>query len=318
MEQPVAAAVVDRAVGVLVGTAVGDALGAGYEFGGPFDPEVVTMRRGVLTGRPPGQWTDDTEMALAIVAAIRPGVDLTSPSALAEVGAGFLDWFRSGPLDIGNQTASVLGRAGDPSGLAEAAARYLADHPDNAAGNGSLMRTGVVALAALDDPEAAPRAARAVSALTHADPRCAAACVVWTAACVHAIRTGTIDLGVGLSALELEEDPTSWRELLGRVDRLDPPALTPNGFVVTSLAAAAWAIRVTTVADPRAHVDAALRRAVAIGHDTDTTAAIAGALLGAAYGASSFPPEWRANLGGWPDGLDDAGLVDLVERAIGA
>ena len=86
----------DRCVGVLVGLAAGDALGSGYELGEPPVGE-ARMIGGGLGGWDPGEWTDDTQMALCIAEEAAEG----RPDLLA-VATRFLDWYRSGPPDVGN------------------------------------------------------------------------------------------------------------------------------------------------------------------------------------------------------------------------
>src|ERR1700679_407175 len=157
---------IDRAVGTVIVGAIGDALGAGYEFAAAPEPDDVTMLPGTLTEEPAGHWTDDTAMAVAILeVAARMGT-LTSPSATAAVGVRFLEWFESGPRDVGVHTRSVLSRATSGAHLAEAAAEVQTLHP-TAAGNGSLMRTGPVALVHRGDDEQLVMAATLMSELTH-------------------------------------------------------------------------------------------------------------------------------------------------------
>ena len=154
----------DRAAGVLLGSAAGDALGAGYEFDqvGPADP---VMTGGGYFGWEPGEWTDDTEMAVCVAEEAAKG--LLDPVA---VGSRFLDWFNGGPRDVGNQTRAVLSTGSSPMLLRDQAAAYFRAHPHNAAGNGSLMRTGPLVLAAPGDDSKLGELARSVSELTHADP----------------------------------------------------------------------------------------------------------------------------------------------------
>src|SRR6202167_4617768 len=113
---------IDRAVGTVIGGAIGDALGAGYEFAAAPEPDEVTMLRGTLTGEPAGHWTDDTAMAIAILeVAARMGT-LTSPAAAVAVGVRFMEWFDSGPRDVGTHTRRVLSRATSGAHLAATAA----------------------------------------------------------------------------------------------------------------------------------------------------------------------------------------------------
>jgi ADP-ribosyl-[dinitrogen reductase] hydrolase len=307
--------VLNRAAGVLLGCAVGDALGAGYEFNGPCDPDTVTMLPGSLTGRPAGEWTDDTEMAIAIALVAAEGGDLRSPQALEAIGARFLEWFHDGPDDIGNQTASVLAGASGPDDLARSARAFTAAHPRASAANGSLMRTAVVALATLDDADAAAEAARAVSALTHPDPRCTEACVLWTLAVRHAVLTETLDLRSGLAMVD-DDLVDLFSDAIDAAEHGSAQDFATNQYVVSSLEASWFSVVTTMSPDPSTHFERGIRRAVALGNDTDTTAAITGALLGAAAGASGIRADWTVHLGGWPRGLDGAGLVDLAHRIV--
>src|SRR4051794_19959216 len=97
----------DRAAGVLLGTAAGDALGAGYEFGPPLgaDDEVAMIGQNRFA---PGEWTDDTAMAVAVAEATARGLDLRTAAGLDAVAAGFRRWIGGGPPDGGIQTPAAL------------------------------------------------------------------------------------------------------------------------------------------------------------------------------------------------------------------
>ena len=302
----------DRAIGAVIGSAVGDALGAGYEFVPAPEPGDVTMLPGTLTGEPAGYWTDDTAMAIAILEVAGTLGTLTSEHAAVAVGERFLEWYRSGPRDVGNQIRAVLSRATTGEDLASAAAAEQESDPDRA-GNGSLMRTGPVALAHLGDEEGLASAARAMSALTHPNPYALDACVLWTLAIDHAIRTGELaGPRVGLHLIE-EARRAQWEQWIDDAESLDPRRFSPNGYVVTALQAA-WSAIHSTRESPD-HLVSGLRQAVSIGNDTDTVAAIAGSLLGARYGVSSVPFEWRHGLAGWPEQYRGIDLVRLAVRA---
>jgi hypothetical protein len=209
----------------------------------------------------------------------------------------------------------VLSGASSGSQLAGRAADYHGAHPDSSAGNGSLMRTAPVALAHLGDDDAIAAAAREVSALTHADPLCQDACVLWCIAIDRAVREERLD-GVrdGLALLP-DDRRGSLEQRLDAAEAEPPSTFVPNGFVVTALQAAYASIVQTpepTDAPPCLHLQHALEAAVRIGHDTDTVAAIAGAVLGARWGASAVPFRWRRMLHGWPGYRAD----DLVRLAV--
>src|SRR5699024_7069754 len=153
----------DHLTGALLGTATGDALGAGYEFTTPGADEPIVMHDGGPFGFHTGEWTDDTAMALAVAQA---GAEhrLDTPAGMDAVARRFVDWFDSDRKDIGGQTFRVL--AHRDRDAATMSAHAEATGPDNA-GNGSLMRTAAVpaALAGDPDPAAMLRAAHDVSAL---------------------------------------------------------------------------------------------------------------------------------------------------------
>ena len=101
----------DRSVGVLIATAAGDALGAGYEFDGPMAADApVDMIGGGLGPFAPGEWTDDTSMAVAIAETAATGADLRDESAADDIVARWYEWSRTAK-DIGVQTSRVLSAA---------------------------------------------------------------------------------------------------------------------------------------------------------------------------------------------------------------
>lgn len=303
----------DRACGAVLGSAVGDALGAGYEFGSaPLGPEGPAMIGGGLGDFAPGEWTDDTTMAWCIADVAASGLDLRSEEGLTGIAQRFRTWFETGPADIGIHTRRLLDEVGPaPSGSALLATSYdLHERTGHTAGTGSLMRTAPVALPYLDSPTAVAEAALAVSRLTHYDPRAGEACVLWSLAIRHAIVERELDVRSGLSLLSADA-AAFWSARIEEAETSDPARFRPNGWVVTAFQAAWSAI---------AHSDGlvpSLAAAIAIGDDTDTVAAIAGGLLGARWGASSVPDEWREMLHGYP-GIAGEELVDLARAAVGA
>ena len=315
----------DRACGVLLATAAGDALGAGYEFGPPLPAGApVAMAGGGQFDWAPGEWTDDTSMAVAVAETAAAGGDLRTAGAQDAVTARWRAW-AAGAKDIGAQTSRVLAAArGGTADEALAAARDLHERTGLTAGNGSLMRTAPVALAYLGDPGGLTQAAAAVSALTHYDAEAGEACVLWCHAIRHAVLTGELDARAGLGHLPAPSRGR-WAGRLTEAEHARTADFTRNGWVVEALQAAWCAVAATPVPadDPAGeqfragHLRLALEEAVRGGRDADTVAAIAGGLLGAAYGASAVPASWRLRLHGWP-GLRSAGLVALAAAAAGA
>ncbi len=315
----------DRACGVLLAAAAGDALGAGYEFGPPLpDDAPVTMRGGGACNWAPGEWTDDTAMAIAIAEVAATGADLRGADAQDQIVARWARWSRTAP-DVGIQTSQVLGQVlvGGVSGAAVAAlaaSAELHERTGRTAGNGSLMRTAPVALAYLDDPGGLAEAAMAVSALTHFDQSAGEACVLWCLAIRHAILTGELDARLGLGYLSARTVDV-WAARLVEAESSRPSDFSENGWVVEALQGAWCAIATagSSIAGNSSqdgasrsdHLKLSLEQAVRGGRDADTVAAIAGGLLGAAHGASAVPEDWRSAIHGWP-GYKAPDLVRLA------
>ncbi len=296
---PTAAVQADRCAGTVLAAAAGDALGAGYEFGPPLSADTaVEMKGGGAFQFAPGEWTDDTQMSAAVLTPLAAG-----NTSLELIESGFRAWFDSGPADVGSQTRGVLSK---PGPLIEAAASYQASDRD-AAGNGSLMRTGPVALAHLGDRPAIASLAADVSALTHPHADCQDACVLWSLAVDTAIRTAPPDapfdwVHAVRQGLDLVPDDRQarWSDLIDEAVADPPIAFENNGWVVHAFQAALSAIVHTPVPDrePCRHLQHSLETAVRCGGDTDTVAAIAGSLLGARWGATAIPLSWRRVLHG--------------------
>jgi ADP-ribosylglycohydrolase len=313
---------------VAVAAAVGDALGAGYEFATPPGPgSAAEFRVGTLTGGAPGTWTDDTELTWCVLDALAEHraargapVRADDPAVGDGIAARFSDWFDGDPADVGSTTAAAFAGERTAAGLT-ATARAHQDRTGRGAGNGSLMRTGPVALATVAaTPGAATDAAiaagaRAVSDLTHGDPEAGDACVLWSVAIDRAARSGRLDgIRDGL-ALIPDARRARWERLLDDAATRPPTSFTPNGYAPTALAAALAAIWQTPVPaeQPCRHLEASLHTVIGVGDDTDTTAAIAGGLLGAAWGATAVPWRLRRHVRGWP-GLRAGDLGALAVR----
>lgn len=282
-----------HAIGALIGMAVGDALGAPFEFqpaGLYAEPNPVPrlggigeMRGGGTYGWRPAEFTDDTQMAIVLAESLIACGGLDA----ADLWERWRRW-AEGARDVGVQTGRVL-RAPNPTGAAEAL------HEANGgltAGNGSVMRNAPIGLiAASGDLDTLIALATAQATLTHHDPHNG------YAASIHAamIRAGVRGEDVFAAIDEvLERLPSEAREVWG-------PLLAPeyvavpgasNGDVFTCLAQAVWAVR-------WAHsFEDAVVRAVMLGRDTDTVAAVAGSIAGARWGIQAIPSRWTTYLNG--------------------
>ena len=255
---------------------------------------------------------------------LHTGADLREEEALDALTRRWHEWSKHAK-DVGVQTRSVLSRAGQHGICAQTArAESAALHKltGRTAGNGSLMRTAPVALAYVHDEPTLVEAARAVSELTHYDPEAGDACLPWCLAIRYAILTGVVDARIGLQHIDSDHREL-WATRLDVAEASQPSDFANNGWVVEALQAAWSAIATTPIPqdDPATgifrvdHLRLALDAAVRGGNDTDTVAAIAGGLLGAAYGASAVPAEWRRVLHGWP-GLATRDLVALSTRIV--
>jgi ADP-ribosyl-[dinitrogen reductase] hydrolase len=302
-----------RVAGALIGSAVGDALGAPFEFGPPgqFSVCFPWPARGVRTemcgGGPlrwaPGQFTDDTQLALLLATSLleRGGLDE------ADVFARFQQWLAADPPDVGSQTRAVLG-SGRPWQVAAAEHFALYGH---AAGNGSLMRMTPAAIRfAREGRTATMDAARRQSALTHGDPSAGEGCAVFA----ELVRVA-LDGGDPLAAVPetlasvLPAHRERWAEVLAS-DWTPDRATERNGTVWPTLGTAVWALR-----HGRDFADV-LRLVIDRGDDTDTLAAVAGGLAGAVSGIAGIPMRWTSVVHGRLPGTDRSWqLADLHHLA---
>jgi ADP-ribosylglycohydrolase len=286
----------DRSRGALLGLACGDALGATLEFrpAGTFAP-ISDIVGGGPFGLTPGQWTDDTSMALCLAESLLATDQLEPVDQLER----YVRWWRDGHLsstgrcfDIGDQTLLALTRfelTRSPQPL----------EPDpRQAGNGSIMRLSPVPIAFHRDIETAIDLSGRSSLTTHPAQICVDACR-YMGALIAAAIAGTPKRDL------LSKDFWQWGPLHPEIDEIasgsfqakSPPLIKGGGFVVDSLEAALWALY-----HSRDFRHGALL-AVNLGDDADTTGAVYGQIAGAVYGAQSIPSTWRAKLA----------LHDLIE-----
>ena len=313
-----------RAKGAVCGGAAGDALGAGYEFTNPHPDDQIVMKGGGAFNWAPGEWTDDTAMAVAILDVLAQDY-----FDIEQVGDNFLSWYASSPPDVGIQTSAVLSSAKNGAGLILAGQEFYDKYP-NKAGNGALMRTGPVALSALGDREVVAENASAIASLTHAHPDSTTACVLWSLAIEEAIMTSETDdvfdwegaVKNGLSFLD-SSSASRWEELIDEAIQGPSALFNPNGYVVSAFQAALSAIIETPVPadNPSDHFMKALETAIRIGDDCDTVAAITGSLLGARWGVNAIAKDWKEIIHGTrtvgSEIVNFAELEALARAAIG-
>lgn len=275
----------DRLRGVVVGAAVGDALGMPLEFGSaaPVERLIRTMRPGRL---PAGSFTDDTEMALALAESLLHNFDL-DPDDLA---GRFVNWYRSGPPDVGIHTAAVLQRISDGMPWQQAVQEVQQANPHNA-GNGSLMRCYPVAVACWQDLDRLIAQSRLQSQVTHPHPDCLDACT-FANVMIYFLVHGHSARQAYQEALERVPLSENFRNTLLLAPRRKRDELRNTGWVRHTLESAIWGLLNTS------SFEEALVQVINLGADTDTTGAVTGALAGAAYGLNAIPLDWKNALRG--------------------
>jgi ADP-ribosylglycohydrolase len=291
----------DRQRGALFGLAIVDALGAAVEFEMPGTfPEVTGYRGGGPHGLAPGQWTDDTSMALALADSIASvGWDLDDQARR------YTTWWQKGKysvngrcFDIGITTRSALSRF-----LKTSDARTSGDPSEEASGNGSIMRLAPVPIRYANlFPDRLDELVRyhvESSLPTHASPQCLSACAYLGLILAGLIQGRPREEVLGPfwpPLLRLKEIYPLHKEVeevaRGSFRDQEPYEIVGSGYVVKSLEAALWAFH-----DARDFREAVLR-AVNLGDDADTTGAVCGQLAGACWGETGIPQEWRDGLAG--------------------
>jgi ADP-ribosyl-[dinitrogen reductase] hydrolase len=294
----------DRAVGAMVGLAVGDALGTTLEFcARDARPPLIDMVGGGPFQLGRGQWTDDTAMSLSLADCLDHDRDFSEQELLSR----FVNWWELGInsctgtcFDIGITTRAALMHW----------QRTKQDHcgstDPQTAGNGSLMRLAPVAVRFWNDRPHLRDIAGRQSRTTHAAPESVDACVAFADVLADAIEGQSKDqvlrnrwdtYASGISMIM----SGGWR---GKVR----DQIHATGYVAHSLEAALWCVDRTN-----GFRDAVLM-AANLGDDADTTAAITGQLAGALYGCSDIPKEWLQVLAWRPD--IEAKAVSIFDRSV--
>ena len=264
----------ERAAGAVVGGAVGDALGMGTQ--------ATAMARNL--------WRS----LIANGGALVPG----------DVLVRHLAWLASGPPDVGAQTRLALEevRRGTPE-----ASRAVFERrgPEVSAGNGSVMYCAPLGVARARDPERLFSEAPALSKLTHWDGRCSTACLAVTLAVSALVRgeepAAAVRAAVG--AVAGREGAEELEHLVDEAGRSRPIDGPDRGFALFTAGIA------LQVVGEGLGFEAGLRRVTSLGGDTDTNAAVAGALLGARHGRAAIPPAWF-------DRVAEGDAIDTDARAL--
>ena len=289
----------ERLEGGLFGLLIGDALGVPYEFHAPdelpppaeieFTPPADFRR--AHAGVPPGTWSDDGAQALALLASLLDCGRLD----LQDFGKRLVDWYEHGALavdgrvfDVGVQTSQAIRQliAGTP-------AEKAGPDGERANGNGSLMRVLPLALWHRGDDAALVADAHRQSLVTHGHLRsqvCCALYCLWARRTLQEHRDPWPAAVTALRTIYGRGSP-EYRELESSVQPDDGGQVHGSGYVVDCLHSARWAVQAGSY-------ELVVKAAIGLGHDTDTTACVAGGIAGVRDGLVAIPERWRSNLRG--------------------
>lgn len=285
----------DRFRGCLVGLAAGDALGTTLEFKRPgsFAP-LTDMVGGGPFRLLPGQWTDDTSMALCLAESLTETRVFDPLDQLDR----YWRWYTQGHLsstgtcfDIGNTTSAALHR------FNRERQPYPGPTDPDTAGNGSLMRLSPVPMRYANQAREAIERSAESSRTTHGAATAIDACRYFgglLVAALNGVDKATL-LSERYSPLGQAWEPTALHPAVtavasGSFKAKQPPDIRGSGYVIHTLEAALWAFYHTET-----FRDGALK-VVNLGEDADTTGAVYGQIAGAYYGLSGIPAEWVAKL----------------------
>ena len=282
-ENVTSSAVLSRAQGCLLGQLIGDSLGSLVEFQRPeqirrrFPDGVRDMADGGTWNTIAGQPTDDSEMALLLARSLASKGTFDQE----EARKAYVFWLDSDPFDCGNAIWSGL------------TGRHI---PDSQA-NGAMMRISPLGIFGANfELDQVAEWARQDAALTHIHPVCQEANALFAMAIAHAVRTGCNgdDLYKEIAAWAKEMDVESSLQdaISAAADSPPDDFIRFQGWVLIAFRNALWQLR---TAD---HVEEGIVDTIMRGGDTDTNAAICGALLGAVHGREAIPDRWIETIRG--------------------
>jgi ADP-ribosylglycohydrolase len=281
-----------RAQGCLLGQLAGDALGSLVELRSAeriaslYPEGVRDLADGGEWNTIAGQPTDDSEMALILARSIVAS-DLYDPAAALDA---YVHWHDTGPFDMGGTTRAALHAASQAPARADRMARAAASAKQESQANGSLMRCSPLGILGAARPGEAAAWARADSGLTHPHPVCREACAAYVAALAAAIGQGASpEETYRAAAAEAAHggEPAVVEALAAAWSGPPPSYIKRQGWVLVALQNAFHQLLHAP------SLEAGVIATVMSGGDTDTNAAIAGALLGAVHGREAVPPRWR-------------------------
>ena len=288
----------DKFQGALLGLATGDALGTTVEFSqrGTFEPLADIVGGGPFNLNP-GEWTDDTSMALCLGQSLVSCQEMNPNDQLDR----YIKWWDSGHnsvtgecFDIGNTVRDALQR------YARTDEPYSGSTDPMSAGNGSIMRLAPVPMFFARDPLMASEAAAESSKTTHGAKEAVSSCRIFAqliVAALHGYDKDYILSKKSILSYTLDNLTPSLEAIVnGCYKNKEAIDIRGSGYVVESLEAALWAFWNSTSFEEGALL------AVNLGDDADTTGAVYGQIAGAYYGKKGIPTHWLEKLA-WKEKL---------------
>lgn len=288
----------NKVFGGLIGLCVGDALGVPVEFVSrtALEKNPLEMMNGYGThNQPLGTWSDDSSLTFCLMESLCEGYDTD------DIAKRFVKWYEEGywtaqgeVFDIGNATMQAIVRIQRGCKAEEAGGKTQYDN-----GNGSLMRILPLSFYLLYKNDVAQRfkIVKEVSSITHAHTRSVMACFFYVELAISLIKGKNFDEAMDITVSTFDSlfcdniEREHFQRILDKnVVQISQKDIYSSGYVIHSLEAALWCIK-----NSNSYKDVILK-AVNLGEDTDTTAAIAGGLAGIMYGQESIPHEWIDSL----------------------
>lgn len=258
---------IDEALGMTIGTAIGDALGAPLEFKESNEPHdyLTEMTGGGVHKTDPGEWTDDTAMMLGLMDAYLKNKGRLNHK---DVMDNWIDWESKGLFqsrgklfDIGITTSNALQSYKDTSIPVQGTTDI------NSSGNGNIMRIAPVIVANKDSLNDCMQDAVNQSKLTHGS----SLCLEYASVLAEELWTG--------KPLDKFKD---YRHPLN----IERHKVMSGGFIVETYQCAMWAFETSS------SFEGTVIKAINRGHDADTCGAVAGMIAGRIYGYKSIPQRW--------------------------
>lgn len=299
----------DQYSGVMVGLAVGNALGVPGE-----GKSRETLRREFPDGlreieaaERQRRWDDDTAQSVILAEGLLDGANLD----LVDFASRLVRWANENGRGIGNLTRRVLSKLESGTPVEDAARDVWGEDGREPAGNGAVMRCAPVALRWRRSGHSLVEVTRKSALVTHYDPRCVWSAVAFNGALALSLGGGSPDLEELARLLDGAGAPAAVGEAVRRVrgcalGDLGLDDRDTMGYTLKAMQVGLWALR------QKLGFKEVLVEVVDAGGDTDTNSAVAGAVMGARVGLSGIPPRWRDNI------RDPDYLIELADRLFDA